>query len=1108
MADQPNARWRRILRWVVRGVVVFVLLLVLITALAAWRLARGPISLAGITPRAEEALDKVVDPNTVTIDDVVLTWSGWRKPLDVKALGVALRSPSGEAIARFEELGVDFFLPALLRGRVVPVSIELQGLRLSVTRKADGKLDVGFAGATETRSEGPGGVRVKEWIDGTAEGPLGRLDHIRLTGASLTVDDRVFGLSWGGADLDLKLDRDRHGVDVDLGLKIRIGDEEVPTSLSGQYERASGDVQGRLGFSGLAPSLVADVVPSMKVLSDLKDPVTGTIEGVAHRDGNIEISSFDFDSLYGRTEGSLNAQISSKSFTGVVNLHDLHPWVLGEALAPAAPLTAVRVPVDGQVEFDIADLHPRSIGFNLTAGAGSLEIPAPLTITQRIVGADVEGRIQELNTFELQSAAIDLGGGVIVTLEGDARLGDGTITADATAGIDAITLQRIATLWPAGIADGVHTWIAEHLPNGEVHDIKVVLGVAPAGGKTALRRLEGGFSYVGLRLDLFPEAPPIQQITGSATFNAHEFDFKVGEARLVDLAVTEASAIISNLDDPPTKLEVDAVVDGPVGSALALINGKPLDLVNPSIIAAPTVGGSATTKLQVALPLDGPRSGEVSTFDVRSHLAAFSWSKAPFGLRVTEGDLELHADARGFEVTGSSELNGVPTDITYNERFGDSDLLRTVEATANVDPAAITALGLPEIPFYDGTSGIDVSVAMHRDGTVRVEGTANLGAADIDVPQIGWSKPGGQPAQLTVDATRTPGGGWAIDPVSLQSDELSAEARAELGGNPAALDRLTLRSFKLGRSDLGAVLTRQHEGYAIDIEGGSFDLAPLVRYLDQGDGSHKTTNKPTPPLEISVHLDHLYGARASEFASVAAEAAFNGRAWERITLHGSTLPEGGISLTAAPDAAGYAFQLHVDNVGKVADALALDSHFEGGTLDVTAGGASEQGPITGHLEVRNTRLTQSTMTTRLLRLASFHGLLATFTSSGLHIIHATTDLSYEHKKLTFSDLRVNADGAGIVANGDFNFAAGEVDVHGTLAPIHTLQKIIGHLPVLGRVLTGVHREGVIVAQFSITGKFAKPEVKAQPLSVLTPGITRDLVRLIKSDKTEKEPHSD
>jgi hypothetical protein len=198
------------------------------------------------------------------------------------------------------------------------------------------------------------------------------------------VDDKVLGLSWGGDGVDLALDRDPLGVDADLGLTVRIGEGKIPVNLSGRYAHVSGDVQGHLEFSGLPPSLVADVVTSLKLLSDLKDPVTGTIEGVAHRDGNIEISSFDFDSFHGRTEGSVTAGISSKSFTGVVNLHELHPWVLAEDLSFAAPLTALHLPVDGQVEFDIA-------GPATTALALVNDTPLSLVDPSIIAAADVGG---------------------------------------------------------------------------------------------------------------------------------------------------------------------------------------------------------------------------------------------------------------------------------------------------------------------------------------------------------------------------------------------------------------------------------------------------------------------------------------------------------------------------------------------------------------------------------------------------------------------------------------------------------------------------------------------------------------------------------------------
>jgi len=146
--------------------------------------------------------------------------------------------------------------------------------------------------------------------------------------------------------------------------------------------------------------------------------------------------------------------------------------------------------------------------------------------------------------------------------------------------------------------------------------------------------------------------------------------------------------------------------------------------------------------------------------------------------------------------------------------------------------------------------------------------------------------------------------------------------------------------------------------------------------------------------------------------------------------------------------------------------------------------------------LRHTTLTQSNLMTQLLRLTSLQGLLASFTSSGFNINRVKSELSYENRRLAISDLRVHADGLGMVVNGVIDFGADEIDISGALAPSGTLQRVIGHIPLLGRLLTGVQREGIIAAQFTLTGKLAEPEVKAKPLSVLTPGITRDLAKLL------------
>ncbi len=1103
----PRSRWRKFLRWLLRGAAVLVVLIFVITALAYWRLSRGPISLAPLIPRAEKALDAVAAPNTITLDDFVLTWNGWRNPFDIKAIGVGLRGPDGGEIARFNELNVDIFLPALLHGQVVPESIELRGLRLSVTRKADGTLDIAFTGGTgsgtETSSKGDGDRWLEAWIGGKADGPLRRLDHFRISDAALRVDDGVLGLSWGGRGLDLGLGRDDNGIDADLQLTVQIGDGQIPVKFHGRYQRTSREIQGHLEFSRLAPALLAEFVPSLRALGDLKDPIAGSIDAVAHRGWKFKVSAFDLSSAYGRVKGSFDAQKSSKSITGNLELHDLRPWLLAEDLEALAPLAAVHMPIDGELSFDIADLRPKSIDFKITAGAGTVKIPAPVSRTQAIAGATIEGRVEGLDKLDLRRADIDLGGGVVIELSATARLEDGKLHAQATAGIKAVTVERIATLWPPGIADDVREWIAGHIPSGKVEDISVKLALGPAGNTIGLRRLDGKFTYDGLRLELFPQTP-IEEITGTATFNAQEFDFAIAGARLADLEVTKASAIISHLDDPPTMLSVDAVVSGPVNTALAMVNGKPLDLVDPAIIAAADVGGTATTEIRVVLPLDGPSSGEVETFDINSTVKAFSWSKVPLGLKATEGDLLLHVDAKGLEVGGNAKFNGVPAKITFDEYFTGGNVLRSVTATADLDPAALEALGLPAVRFFDGAAGLDMSYVAHRDHQVKVDANVDLEGAAVEVPEIGWSKPPGVPATLTVDATQAPGGGWTLDPARLKSNGLSADVRVELAGDPPAFDLLLLRSLTYGRFDLGGtVKARPNGGYMIRAKGSSFDFAPLITSLKNKIKTDKHTSEepasPAPPLDIAVRLDHVYGARGVDLTSVTADASFDGHSWERAKLGASTVPEGRISLTVASGTDGNSLQLQINNFGKVIGALGLDSHFEGDTLDLTAERQSKDGPATGRVEIRDTKLTESDVMTSVLRLTSVQGLLASFTSSGFNINRVKSGLSYENSRLTISNMRVHADGLGIVVNGDVDFGAGEVDINGALAPMGTLQRFIGHIPLIGRLLTGVDREGIIAAQFSITGKLTDPEVKAKPLSVLTPGITRDLKNLLPDD---------
>ena len=76
-----------------------------------------------------------------------------------------------------------------------------------------------------------------------------------------------------------------------------------------------------------------------------------------------------------------------------------------------------------------------------------------------------------------------------------------------------------------------------------------------------------------------------------------------------------------------------------------------------------------------------------------------------------------------------------------------------------------------------------------------------------------------------------------------------------------------------------------------------------------------------------------------------------------------------------------------------------------------------------------------------------------------------------------------------------------VSLRGTLVPATTLNKVIGSLPLIGKILVGSKTgEGIFGVSFKIKGPPKKLKTTVNPIKTLTPRfITRTLEKIKKSD---------
>jgi len=86
--------------------------------------------------------------------------------------------------------------------------------------------------------------------------------------------------------------------------------------------------------------------------------------------------------------------------------------------------------------------------------------------------------------------------------------------------------------------------------------------------------------------------------------------------------------------------------------------------------------------------------------------------------------------------------------------------------------------------------------------------------------------------------------------------------------------------------------------------------------------------------------------------------------------------------------------------------------------------------------------------------------------------------------------RATGSARGLTTRGVADLNTDTLDFQGSIAPAYSLNAAVGHVPVLGQILTSRKGEGVVGLGYSAKGSFEKPQVSVNPLSVLTPGILR------------------
>ncbi|HEX6142689.1 MAG TPA: DUF3971 domain-containing protein, partial [Geminicoccaceae bacterium] len=571
--------------------------LVVLVALAIWRLAGGPIALEFATPYLERALTPDGGEITTRIAATELR-IGQREGLAVVALGVEVRGPSGEVLIDLPEVEVGFSAQALAFHQVLaPSRLRARAPELILARRADGS--VGLKG---TRSRG-----------GEA------LDLELLAGPVLAEPDPARPLSY----LEL--------VAIE-GARVALEDEQSGTTLRA---RDGGLTIVREGASLAGRAVVTidreDRVVGLTALLRL-DPERDQIDGALDL---RDVEPVDVRLIQAFLPAAVQADLES------------------------LPLEMLELAVRGRLRAT-ADLkgEVRTASFRISSDGGRIAWPGQLERPLEIDRLSASGTVVP-GARTLAVEGLDLvANGATISGRGEVRLEPPGPRVRAEIEARDVAVAHLPALWPVRAADEARAWVTENITAGRAPEGRVTIDLEP--GDLARRPLPedalgGFFTFEDLTVRYFEALPPVAGVDGRATFDAQTMTFQATGGRIGKLEAQTASVVITGIGikgRDTTQLEVETTIEGPFADALALIDHPPFGFASELGLDPGSARGASRTELRIGLPLHR----EVSEDEVRvaadATLAAVAVDDLFGRVDLRDGAFDLEVSRAAMTVVG------------------------------------------------------------------------------------------------------------------------------------------------------------------------------------------------------------------------------------------------------------------------------------------------------------------------------------------------------------------------------------------------------------------------------------------------------------------------
>ncbi|MEM1376808.1 MAG: AsmA-like C-terminal region-containing protein [Pseudomonadota bacterium] len=810
------------------------------------------------------------------------------------------------------------------------------------------------------------------------------------------------------------------------------------------------------------------------------------IATITPKDLSLKLADNDFLPVRGRAR--LAFQFEDNTITWMPDA-----WRLGQSVSTVSARIRQQSSPD--------DAAPEPFEFEMLFNRGRIT-PAdsperPLTFASRVQGLiNLDERRIDYTNLELDTSEGYARAEGVITLADDPPLAVFDVSTND------MTIAGLKQLWPAPVAREARRWTLNGLAGGRVLESRFQIA-------EPLRRrvpgtdieLEGDsrieMAVEGVRFDLSGDLPPVRDASGSVSFEDKVTRIEVDSGTMFlpsgkTAQAGEGMMVIQPPDENGLVMaRADATISGSADVLGEIIQLRPIEAQRfyefvPEDLSGDVSGDIALDFALNADAIDGaPEPDWTVDLEVRS-----AGSAVPIeGRRLSNLDGSINVTPSRAVIDVEGLMDGLDADIALTIPFEGSDVAAERRVVLNLDDAARQTLAPGIDVVLTGSTPVTVGGS---DENITID--AELENATFSLPWIGWSKGRGIPAEVAFDLLER-GSRTVLDDFSLDGDGFGARGRIEVasgGLSSVRMERVWLNpgdNFSVSLSDNG-------EGYDINVEGSTADLRALMRHVrTQLQSADETIDRT--PVNIEANLGAIAGFNGEVMRNVSASARIRNGGISRFSVTGTGSSGMPFSVVIQGQAAERRMRVEAFDAGEFLRFLDIYNQIQGGALGIDLTAASN-GDLIGPMEIRDFRIFNEPALDRLVNTSSdARGSLRDAVNRDLDLREVpfergTATLNFGTGTLDVSEAFIRGPLVGFALQGRVFDRNNRTRITGTFLPAYGLNSVFAEIPLLGLILGNGRDRGLIGVTFLLEGDFDNPKVTVNPLSVIAPGIFRNI----------------